>query len=67
LIARGISVGQLIESDDYAELQATRKAFLTKILWQRCFFQLQQNTQSYVLRKSMQKQVAETTLALYQT
>jgi len=59
LIARGLSSVQLIISDDHAGLKAARKAFLTGILWQRCLFHLQQNAQSYVPRKSMQKQVAE--------
>lgn len=59
LIARGLSGVQLIISDDHAGLKAARKAFLTGILWQRCLFHLQQNAQSYVPRKSMQKQVAE--------
>jgi len=50
---------QLIISDDHAGLKAARKVFFTGILWQRCLFHLQQNAQSYVPRKSMQKQVAE--------
>jgi transposase-like protein len=59
LIARGLSGVQLIVSDDHAGLKAARKVFFTGILWQRCLFHLQQNAQSYVPRKSMQKQVAE--------
>ena len=59
LIARGLSGVQLITSDDHAGLKAARKVFFTGILWQRCLFHLQQNAQSYVPRKSMQKQVAE--------
>jgi len=59
LIARGLSGVELIVSDDHAGLQAARKVFFTGILWQRCLFHLQQNAQSYVPRKSMQKQVAE--------
>ncbi|MBE0410518.1 MAG: transposase [Anaerolineales bacterium] len=59
LLARGLSGVQLIVSDDHAGLKAARKTFLTGILWQRCLFHLQQNVQSYVPRKSMQKQVAE--------
>ena len=58
LIARGLHGVQLIISDDHAGLQAARKAFLTGIIWQRCQFHLQQNAQSYVPRKSMQKEVA---------
>jgi putative transposase len=50
---------QFITSDDHAGLKAARKVFFTGILWQRCLFHLQQNAQSYVPRKSMQKQVAE--------
>jgi transposase-like protein len=59
LIERGLSGVQLIVSDDHAGLKAARKVFFTGILWQRCLFHLQQNAQSYVPRKSMQKQVAE--------
>lgn len=59
LIARGLSGVQLIVCDDHTGLKAARKAFLTGILWQRCLFHLQQNAQSYVPRKSMQRQVAE--------
>jgi putative transposase len=59
LIARGLSGVQLIVSDDHAGLKAARKVFFTGILWQRSLFHLQQNAQSYVPRKSMQKQVAE--------
>ena len=59
LITRGLSGVQLIVSDDHAGLKAARKGFFTGILWQRCLFHLQQNAQSYVPRKSMQKQVAE--------
>jgi transposase-like protein len=56
LIARGFHHGvPLIISDDHAGLQAARKAFLTGIIWQRCQFHLQQNAQSYMPRKSMQK------------
>ena len=67
LITRGLSGVQLIVSDDHAGLKAARKGFFTGILWQRCLFHLQQNAQSYVPRKSMQKQVAEDTPALHQT
>jgi transposase-like protein len=58
LIARGLHGVQLIISDDHAGLQAARKAFFTGIIWQRCLFHLQQNAQSYVPRKAMQKEVA---------
>jgi transposase-like protein len=67
LLASGLSGVQLIVSDDHAGLQAARKAFFTGIIWQRFLFHLQQNAQSYVPRKSMQKQVAEDTPALHQT
>lgn len=65
LIARGLSGVQLIVSDDHAGLKAARKALLTGIPWQRCLFHLQQNAQSYVPRKSMQKQVAEDIRMIY--
>jgi putative transposase len=50
---------QFIISNDHAGLKAAREVFFAGILWQRCLFHLQQNAQSYVPRKSMQKQVAE--------
>ncbi len=59
LVTRGIHGVQLVISDDHAGLQAPRKAFFTGITWQRCIFHLQQNAQSYVPRKAMQKEVAE--------
>ena len=65
LKTRGLSGVQLIVSDDHAGLKAARKAFLTGILWQRCLFHLQQNAQSYVPRKSMQKQVAADIRMIY--
>jgi putative transposase len=59
LIVRGLSGVQFIISNDHAGLKAAREVFFAGILWQRCLFHLQQNAQSYVPRKSMQKQVAE--------
>jgi len=59
LVARGLHGVRLVISDDHAGLQAARKAFFTGIIWQRCLFHLQQNAQSYVPRKAMQKEVSE--------
>lgn len=58
LVARGLHGVQMVISDDHAGLQAARKVFFTGIVWQRCLFHLQQNAQSYVPRKVMQKEVA---------
>ena len=59
LVKRGLGGVKLIVSDDHAELKAARKAVFGGIPWQRCQFHLQQNAQSYVPRKDMQKEVAE--------
>ena len=58
LVARGLHGVQLVVSDDHAGLQAARKVFFTGIIWQRCLSHLQQNAQSYVPCKAMQKEVA---------
>jgi transposase-like protein len=59
LVKRGLRGVKLIVSDDHAGLKAARKAVFGGIPWQRCQFHLQQNAQSYVPRKDMQKEVAE--------
>jgi len=59
LVKRGLRGVKLVVSDDHAGLKAARKAVFGGIPWQRCQFHLQQNAQSYVPRKDMQKEVAE--------
>lgn len=59
LVKRGLRGVKLVISDDHVGLKAARKAVFGGIPWQRCQFHLQQNAQSYVPRKDMQKEVAE--------
>jgi putative transposase len=59
LIKRGLRGVKLVISDDHCGLKAARQAVFGGIPWQRCQFHLQQNAQSYVPRKDMQKEVAE--------
>jgi len=56
---------KLITSDDHSGLKAARQAVFGGIPWQRCQFHLQQNAQSYVPRKDMQKEVAEDIRAVF--
>ncbi|MBS3949168.1 MAG: transposase [Peptococcaceae bacterium] len=59
LLKRGLRGVKLITSDDHSGLKAARQAVFGGIPWQRCQFHLQQNAQSYVPRKDMQKEAAE--------
>jgi putative transposase len=59
LVKRGLRGVKLIISDDHAGLGAARKAVFGGLPWQRCQFHLQQNAQTYVPRKDLQKEVAE--------
>ena len=54
---RGLSGVKLFISDDHAGLKAARITTFPTIPWQRCFFHLQQNAQSYVPSKSMKSEV----------
>lgn len=54
---RGLSGVKLFISDDHVGLKAARMAAFPSIPWQRCFFHLQQNAQSYVPSKSMKRVV----------
>ena len=58
LIRRGLRGVKLIVSDDHAGLEATRRATLPSVPWQRCPFHLQQNAQAYVTRLDQHKPVA---------
>jgi transposase-like protein len=55
---RGLSGVKLIISDDHSGLKAARMAEFPAIPWQRCFFHLQQNAQSYVPNRTLKKTVA---------
>jgi len=59
LVKRGLHGVQLIISDDHAGMEAARKAVFTGVPWQRCQFHLQQNTQAYVPRVGLRREVAE--------
>jgi putative transposase len=65
LLKRGLRGVKLITSDDHSGLKAARQAVFGGIPWQRCQFHLQQNAQSYVPRKDMQKEVAEDIRAIF--
>lgn len=58
LVERGLHGMKLIISDAHAGLKAAKRAVFPSVPWQRCQFHLQQNAQSYVLKKSMKKEVA---------
>ena len=59
LLMRGLHGVQLIISDNHAGLQSARKAVFTGVPRQICQFHLQQNTQAYVSRVDMRREVAE--------
>jgi len=65
LLKRGLRGVKLITSDDHSGLKAARQAVFGGVPWQRCQFHLQQNAQSYVPRKDMQKEVAEDIRAIF--
>jgi putative transposase len=59
LVKRGLRGVKLVISDDHSGLKAARQAVFGGLPWQRCQFHLQQNAQSYVPHKDMQKEVSE--------
>lgn len=58
---RGIREVKAIVSDDHIGLKNARKACFNAVPWQRCQFHLCQNAQAYAPKKSMKKEIAETT------
>ena len=56
---RGLSGIQLITSDDHSGLKAALRSAFPSTPWQRCQFHLSQNAQSYVPKKSMKHEIAE--------
>ncbi len=58
LLKRGLCGVVLIISDDHAGLKEARKKVFGSTPWQRCFFHLQQNAQSYVLSKDNKSKAA---------
>lgn len=65
LISRGLSGMELIISDDHAGLKSARKAVFPATPWQRCVFHLAQNAQSYVPKKSMREEIAQSVRDIY--
>ena len=52
---RGLKGGiELITSDAHVGLGAARRANFSSVLWQRCYFHLQQNASAYVPRQKKQ-------------
>ncbi len=56
---RGLHNVELIISDAHSGLSAARKKNFNGILWQRCFFHVQQNAGSHCSKKSYRKEVAQ--------
>jgi len=73
LLARGLSVVDLIIRDAHAGLQSARKAVLNRIPWQRCQpvladrlgFHLQQNASQYVPWGAMSRELAADIRAIF--
>ncbi len=65
LVGRGLSGLELITSDAHSGLEATRKAVLPSVPWQRCQFHLQQNATQYVVRVEQRKEVAADIRAIF--
>jgi putative transposase len=59
LLNRGLHGVRLITSDDHSGLKAARQSLFNGVPWQRCQFHLQRNAQSYVPKKTMQKEVKD--------
>jgi len=62
---RGMRGTRLVVSDDHEGLKAARRATLSSVAWQRCQCHLQRNTQAYVTRKAMRKEVAEAIRSIF--
>ena len=60
LQSRGMHGVRLGISDDHPGLKNARAAVFPSLPWQRCQFHLSQNAQSYVPKKSMRAEIAET-------
>lgn len=58
LKARGIGIPDLATSDAHEGLKAALRSTLNATPWQRCQFHLQRNSQAYVPKLEMRKQVA---------
>jgi len=65
LMKRNLRGVKLITSDDHAGLKAARLAVFGGIPWQRCQCHLQQDAQTYVPHKEMDKEVAGDIRAIF--
>lgn len=58
LLERGLKGVDLIISDDHVGLKNARKAVFSHVMWQRCFFHLQQNAQSKINKMDQRIEIA---------
>ncbi len=65
LVTRGLTGVELLISDAHISLKQARRAFFGGVPWQRCQFHMQQNAQAYVLRHSMNAEVAADLRAVF--
>lgn len=66
LLKRGLNGIRMIISDDHSGLKKARQAVLPATPWQRCYFHLAQNAQSYAPTISMRKELGDTIRDIYQ-
>lgn len=66
LLKRGLNGVKMIISDDHSGLRKARQAVLPSTPWQRCYFHLSQNAQSYAPSISMKKELGEAIRDIYQ-
>jgi len=64
LLKRGLTGTKLIISDNHAGLKKARQAVLPGVPWQRCYFHLSQNAQSYASPK-MVNEISQTIQDIY--
>lgn len=60
LLKRGLTGTKLIISDDHAGLKKARQAVLPGVRWQRCYFHLSQNAQSYASSLKIKGEISHT-------
>lgn len=65
LLKRGLTGVKLIISDDHAGLRKARRAVLPGTAWQRCYFHLAQNAQSYAPSLSAKEEVGAVIRDIY--
>lgn len=65
LLKRGLTGIELIISDDHAGLRKARQAVLPGTAWQRCYFHLAQNAQSYAPSLSAKEEIGTVIRDIY--